>query len=220
MKNIVYILLLVFFGVTFVSCEKDTSTEDHSVITYYVDIQLEGDETMVIPMGSDYQDPGYIALENEKEVTNKVEVQGEVNPDQVGFYPIKYKAVNVDGFPTEVTRSVIVYDPNASPVDLSGTYNGNYAQVYFGKATLTKLANGFYRVSDFFAGIYIYDFEYPSAYVAAGYMQINPDNTIEGLGITSPWGVEELITGSYDPATQTFNYQLAGYGGWFQLVKE
>ena len=220
MKRILFYIVIVFFVSFMASCEKDTSTEDNSVLTHYVDIQLEGEETMTLPQGSDYEDPGFVAYENEKEVSEKVDVIGEVKDDQVGFYPITYKAYNEDGFLTEITRSVIVFDPDAAPVDLSGTYNGNYAQAYFGQATLTKLANGFYRVSDFFGGIYIYDFGYPSAYVAPGYLQINPDNTIKGMGISSPWGAEEFVSGTYDPENQTFTYQLGGYGGMFQLVKQ
>ncbi|MDA3798750.1 MAG: DUF5012 domain-containing protein [Kiritimatiellae bacterium] len=220
MKRIIFFTFITLLATAFTACEKDVTTEDVSTLTYYVELQLEGEQEMVIPLGSDYTDPGFTAVERGTEVDDKVNVSGSVDNESVGFYPITYSVKSEDGWSTIKTRNVIVFDPEASAEDLSGTYAGNYAQAYFGQATITKLANGFYAVSDFFAGIYIYDFGYASAYVAKGYMKMNSDDTFVGIGVSSPWGAEEVQNGVFLRESQTFEYNLAGYGSLFQMVKQ
>jgi hypothetical protein len=220
MKRIIFFTFITLLVTAFTACEKEVTTEDVSTLTYYVELQLEGKEEIVIPLGTDFTDPGFTAIEQGTEVNDKVNVSGSVDTESVGFYPITYTVKSEDGWPTIKTRNVIVYDPEASAEDLSGVYAGNYAQTYFGQASITKLANGFYAVSDFFAGIYIYDFEYAAAYVAKGYMKMNSDDTFEGIGVSSPWGAEEVQNGVYVRESQTFEYNMAGYGGLFQMVKQ
>ena len=119
MKKInLLIAALAFVGLT--SCDYDGS--DDAKVTKYVTIELTGGNQTLVPVGSEYTDPGYTATEGTEDVTSKVVVSGDqVDPDKVGIYNVTYSAKNVDGFAAEVTRTVLVYDP-AITTDITGTY--------------------------------------------------------------------------------------------------
>jgi hypothetical protein len=209
MKNIIYIMLIVFLGIGFVSCEKDTSTEDISEVTYYVDIQLEGEHTMVVPKGSDFSDPGFVAVENDADVTSDVTVEGEVDTDQVGLYALNYTAYNGDNFATEESRTIIVYDPTAPEDDLSGSWDGNRVGLGGGVISISKLGPGIFEVSDLFGGYYEFiagGEGYGSAYRLSSIIQLNADYTYVSLTNSSPWGPWEVLDGVYDPASQVMSH--------------
>ena len=106
MKKInLLIAALAFVGLT--SCDYDGS--DDAKVTKYVTIELTGGNQTLVPVGSEYTDPGYTATEGTEDVTSKVVVSGDqVDPDKVGIYNVTYSAKNVDGFAAEVTRTVLV----------------------------------------------------------------------------------------------------------------
>lgn len=216
--NILFIFALSLLVMT--SCEKEVSTEDVSIITHYITFELEGPEEMVIPLGESYEEPGYTAMEGETDVTGEVDIISTVNVNKAGVYSVVYEAVNEDGFASSVTRAVIVFDPDAPDVDPSGTYDGNYIEGYFGQCEISKVAQGIFFCSDLFGGIYVYDFGYPAAYVAEGYIILHPDFSITSALATSPWGAEAITEGAYYPDNQKFVYKMAGYGGDFTLVKQ
>ena len=78
-------------------------------------------------------------------------------------YTLTYSVTNDDGFTTSVTRTVIVEDPTIT-TDISGTYitvEGTYRDMdgiitnYPGfDVTITKVAGGFFYVSDLLGGYY------------------------------------------------------------------
>jgi hypothetical protein len=201
-------MLVVFLGAGFVSCEKDTSTEDTSEITYYVEIQMEGEKTMVIPKGSEFSDPGFIAVENEEDVTADVSVEGEVNTDQVGLYNISYTAYNEDEFATEESRTVIVYDPTAPEDDLSGNWDGNRIGGGGGTVSISQLGPGIFEVSDLFGGYYEVVAGYGSAYRLHSIIQLNADYSFVSLTNNSPWGPWEVLDGVYNPDSQEMSYTV------------
>lgn len=205
MKKILILLITVTSGF-FLGCEKDTSTEDKSIITYYVSIDLEGNETLSLPLGTSYQEPGYVAMEGETDVSGDVNVVGTVNSAQTGLYTLAYKAKNADGFDSEVTRTVIIYDPEAPETDLSGSYTGTRVGRGGGPVSITKLAPGIFSASDFFGGYYEYIAGYGSAYRLSTIFQLNADNTYISLSNTSPWGPWQILNGTYDPEQQVLSH--------------
>jgi len=73
------------------------------------ELTLKGDGEITITAGNSYQEPGYTASDNvDGDLTDKVEVTGEVNIYSAGTYTLQYKVV--DGYGNEATasRTVIV----------------------------------------------------------------------------------------------------------------
>ena len=209
--NILIIFALLLFVST--SCEKITSTEDESKITYYVTFELEGDALMKIPLGQDYVEPGYTAMEGETDVTGNVQVSGTVDSDSPGLYPIDYSAENTDGYSSSISRTVIVYDPLAPDTDISGYYttsitrtedDGTNPRVYSGEMNITKIAQGIFYVDCLLGGTYSVHYGYGSAYAMTGYIALNADNSISLLSsYVRGWGdgLEGFQNGVYNDAT-------------------
>lgn len=216
MRNIIAIIITALVFV-FVSCEKETSTEDISTITHFVNIELEGDDLMTVPLGDGYEEPGFTAVEGEEDVTSAVEVDGSVE-DEVGLYTLEYSAVNEDGYPSETERTVIVYDPDAPDVDLTGEYAGERVGGGGGTVTITKLAPGFFEASDFFGGYYEFIAGYGSAYRLHTYFQLFEDNTYQSLSNSSPWGPWEVLDGEYDPEDGVLTHTVMQEGFGFDVV--
>ncbi len=225
MKRLLYLFLIALTGISWAGCQ-DITTEDTSVITYYITFDMEGDETMLVPLGTAYVDPGVTAYEGETDVTSTMTVTGTVDSDEVGIYPVTYSAINKDGFPSSMTRTVVVYDP-AVTTDLSGTYTTNAdtyrlyystsAKVYYPgfSVKIDLLAPGVFYVSDYFAGYYDQRAAYGASYAMTGYMKLNTDNTI-GLISSSVkgWGdsLNFLDNAKFDPDKGQL-YWEAGYAG-------
>lgn len=225
MKKIIYSLMLIgsIFGLT--GCQ-DVTTEDHSVITHYVAFEMQGDPIMLVTVGTSYTDPGVIATENGEDVTNAVTVSGDaVDPNIIGLYNVVYSGTNVDGFETSVSRTVIVCNP-AVTTDISGTYKSaagthrlragvtvNYSGY---PVVVTKIAPGFFSVTDFWGGYYYPRLAgYANVYTMSGYVKLNLDNTIGLLSSkVKGWGdsLDGMANGVYDPTAQSLYWEV-GYAG-------
>lgn len=208
----------MFALVGFTSCDYDS--KDDAKITYYVSIELEGDEVFQVPVGTAYVEPGYKAIENGEDVSSKVVVGGDVvDANQIGIYNVTYSAKNVDGFSKSVSRTVVVYNPNVT-TDISGTYTVEAAEgigstvfsrypITGNPVTLTELAPGLYSISDWWGGLYDVTVGYGSMYRASGYFALNTDNTLEGISGSSVWDDElASATGVYDPATGKVDFTI------------
>jgi len=235
MKKIIY-SLFVCLTLVLVSCTDKTSFDD-SKITYYVTFAISGEQTMLVPVGSAYVDPGVKATEGTKDVTTSMKTTGAVNSNLIGLYPVTYSAVNADGYASTAVRTVIVYDPTVA-TDISGKYllaNGSYrltkstgAHTAFSgyTVTLTYIAPGIFHVSDFFAGYYEFRAGYGSAYEMAGYVKLNPDNTIGLLSSkVSAWGdsLNSLANASFNPTTNTIHWEATyanAYTWMLDLTKQ
>lgn len=207
MKKILAYLLVPVLAVALWSCDK--STEGLTGITYYPIIELMGDASMSIPLGTPYEEPGLTAMEGDVDVTDNVNISGTVDHNTVGIYTLTYSVANVDGFSSSVSRTVFVYDP-AVTTDISGTYTtaeGSYRLVlasnyteeqlagmtvieYEGQqwaqsafsgytVTLTQMAPGLLAMSDYLGGYYDQGVDYGSAYAMTGYLQLHADNTLD-----------------------------------------
>jgi len=219
MKKTIY-SLFVCLTLVLASCSDKTSFDD-SKITYYVTFAISGDQTMLVPVGTAFVDPGVKASEGTKDVTSAMKITGSVNSNSIGLYPVTYSAVNADGFASSATRTVIVYDPTIT-TDISGKYllaagsyrltKSNSAHTPFSgyTVTLTYVAPGIFHVSDFFAGYYEFRAAYGSAYEMAGYVKLNSNNTIGLLSSkVAAWGdsLNSLANASFNPSTNSIHYE-------------
>lgn len=218
MKKYRYILVILFSTFLFASCEKET--EGISKVTYYCELDLNGGEILPVAKGSTYTDPGYVALENGEDVSDRVTVSGTVNTAAEGSYTLTYTINNAEGFPTTLSRRVIVYDNSDvnTTNDIEGAYNSTVLRN--GSAlpaaqqkvappwaiTIVKLTDGVYHISDLLGGWYAIGRNYGSGYAGEGVILVKSDNTIDILwSQIKSWGsyVQLVGTSSYDPTTET-----------------
>ncbi|MDD3901758.1 MAG: DUF5012 domain-containing protein [Dysgonamonadaceae bacterium] len=217
MKIYKYSLMLISILFLF-ACEKET--EGISRVTFYTDLQLEGSAEMSVKQGQTFVEPGYIAIENDEDVTDKVQVNGTVNTNTPGAYQLSYVATNLDGFTKTVNRLVIVVPAEVSNVDVTGTYKGQRV----GRAesadacVITSLSNGAFKATDFFGGFYNIVNGYGSAYRLLTYFYITPENEVVALSTNSPWGPWEVQNGLYNPATNVFTHATYQDGFSFNVI--
>ena len=229
MKKIIYSLFVCLLFVL-VSCEDKTSY-DVSKITYYVTYKMSGDQTLLVPVGTAYVDPGVKAMEGTKDVTSTMKTTGTVNSSVIGLYPITYSAVNADGFASSITRLVVVCDPTVT-TDISGGYSlasGSYRKTLSSGAktsfsgysiSLTKIAPGIFFVSDFLGGYYDQRAAYGTSYAMTGYVKLNPDNTLALLSSKiAGWGdsLNSLVNATFNPGTKAIHWDAtyANAYTWF-----
>ncbi|MCL1936892.1 MAG: DUF5012 domain-containing protein [Candidatus Azobacteroides sp.] len=205
------------------SCEKET--EGISRITYYCELDLKGDPTEFISLGSTYNEAGWVASENGENVTDKVTVNGTVNANTAGIYRLVYSVYNSDGFAKTAVRQVIVYDTTPSVIE-SGFYEvspssnrtsfgsgpGTSGSSEFKSGTtiiIYQISAGKFYISDFIGGYYDVGRGYGSTYAMTGLFQLNSDNTIELIDSRiAGWGdgLDAVVDGVYDPTTKTLTY--------------
>lgn len=208
-----YLSLMLGVLFFFTSCEKET--EGMSKVLHF---EMQGDETLLVPVGTKFTDPGFkISLDGE-DVSSDVTIAQNVNAETVGLYQVKYVYRN-DHTGEEVrTRTVIVCDPSVE-TDMSGTYTtqtgtertGSGDAVPFTglKITINQIAPGFFEISDFLGGYYEQKAAYGKAYACSGYVQLKKDNTFTLLSSSIlPWGdtLTGLSNGVYNPEEQSVSW--------------
>ncbi|HEU4788362.1 MAG TPA: immunoglobulin-like domain-containing protein [Flavobacterium sp.] len=168
MKKIFYFLLAIIA----VSC-SETSTDNVSKVTNYPLLTFNGDETMFVPLGSDFTDPGIIATEGGNTIpyttvvgAGKYKGEKNINTDVVDEYSITYSAKNKDDFSGSITRKVIVYKTGDLVNSIEGVYistvtrNGSLLNPAQGSSEdmeyvyIWKNTDNTYEVSDAFGGWY------------------------------------------------------------------
>lgn len=219
--------LLLFIGVS--SCKKDLTSEGVSTTETYVRFDLTGPSTLILPIGTNFVDPGYKGVEGTTDVTDKVKVVSTVDGSTLGLYTITYSAVNIHGYSSSLVRTVIIYNPKSPDIDLSGGYSSTVNRVKPARSfkklnvDIVKIATGFFYISDFIGGFYDQGaaYLYGSSYAVTGYFVINQDNTLslvssqsDGFSAT----LNDFQNGIYDPETgelswdafyTTSNYQFS-----------
>jgi len=215
MKKILISFLLIF--PLLYSCEKDS--KDISRVTYYANLNLTG-SYVVVKLGDTYVEPGYVATENNVDITSKVVVSGTVNTAVPGAYTLTYSVDNKDGFAKTATRIVIVAPNGLSTADISGVYTGQRV----GKAaslhacSITKLAEGVFFATDLFGGYYNFIAKYGPAYSMNTYFYLNADNTYVSLWNDTPWGPWEIQNGVYNPGTGVMTHRVYQDGFGFNVI--
>ena len=95
---------------------EDSSKNKRSITRHIVkedkevpELVLKGETEMTVYLGNSYQEPGYTAMDNcDGDITNKVEVSGNVNTTTKGTYTMTYKVKDNEGNEITKTRNVIV----------------------------------------------------------------------------------------------------------------
>ena len=100
----------VIYHVTDSSGNETTTTRDLPYIDSEAPvITLTGGDTMSLPVGSEFKDPGYTASDNtDGDLTDAVTVTGSVDTSTAGEYTLTYTATDSFGNVATVTRTVIV----------------------------------------------------------------------------------------------------------------
>lgn len=225
MKRIIYICTALYVIFSMASCEKET--EGMSKTLYF---ELQGEKTMLVSVGTSYQDPGFKITLDGQDVSGHVEVSGNVDAQTVGLYPVEYIYTNKDGVKTFQERTVIVCDPSVT-TNMAGSYitaEGTYRKAASGevpypgfKVNIYRIAPGFFEISDFLGGYYHQRAGYGAAYACSGYVQLKSDNTFSLLSSSIlPWNdtVESVTGGTYDPTTGAVSWCSAYAGMLFNVV--
>ncbi|MDP4274434.1 MAG: DUF5012 domain-containing protein, partial [Bacteroidota bacterium] len=165
-------------------------TKDVSTVTTPASITLKGDQTVYVIQGQQYVDSGAV-------VTNGklVKTTGTVLNTVPGSYSIKYIAANNDGVLYTATRTVTVLQLGDGSLDLSGTYFGGRGSVPVpAPVTITKIAQGVFKVSDFFAEYYEVKRGLGATYTAPGLLTYLGNNiAIMPVDASSPWGPINIV---------------------------
>ena len=185
-------------------------------------ITLLGDKTMVLAVGSRYQEPGYLAVDYEDgKISRKVEVKGKVNTTSPGTYIITYSITNSRGVTALAIRTVKVVAQKSNldilltldneslsqKVNINLTISGdgyNYALLPNGARTLLRNTtyevskNGTYQVK-----VYdVYNNEYIKEIVVSNIDDIPPSGSCKAVVTSSKTTVE---------VNATDNKGVAGY---------
>ena len=230
-KSIICLVALVALTLGFTSCEKESA--GLTQITYFAEIVLEGDATMVVAKGSSFVDPGFTATMKGADVTDKVDVSSNVDTSASGVYSVTYSIVNEDGFPASVTRTVIVLDLTSAiegfwactPASYRTNTKSGDVVAYGASFEILILDNGdgTYDVDDLLAGWYAQKAGYGSDYAMQAEIAIADDGAITLNSSSVPgWGdaADALSADAkYDAATQTINYTVT-YAGHLDFTVE
>ena len=74
-------------------------------------VLLEGKQEVIVMVGSSYEEPGYAAFDNlDGDITQRVIVNGTVDPQIMGTYLLEYTVTDSFGNSTTANRTVIVRD--------------------------------------------------------------------------------------------------------------
>ena len=155
MKNKISIIAILFVALLGLqSCKKETSAGLTDVVSFAA-LKLEGPTVQVVKAGTPYEDPGFTATEEGEDITEKVQVAGNVDTDMPGTYTLNYTVANKDGYEQSASRQVFVVPGDALIDDaIAGDYTGTRE----GKAavadacTISVFAEGVYKATDFFGG--------------------------------------------------------------------
>lgn len=224
-KILFYTLLFCLASVGFASCSDDEELTD-SKITYYPEMEIQGDKFTILPIGTPYVDKGCKGTLLGEDCTSSLITEGveDVDYNKAGLYYVTYSHINKDGYLTKAKRTVAVCDPSIT-TDIEGKYkvqSGSYrdynsAQEEFAKysVTIEKAAPGLFYISDLLGGYYDQGRGYGSQYAMTGYIQLLSDNTIkllsshvDGFGDS----LDNMENGKYNPETGEISFDVA-YAG-------
>lgn len=79
-------------------------------------IVLKGKTIISIPMGTIYNEQGFISTDNcDGDITDKVEISDDINTNKAGNYSVNYKVKDKSGNVTEAKRLINVYEKSNIP---------------------------------------------------------------------------------------------------------
>jgi peptidoglycan/xylan/chitin deacetylase (PgdA/CDA1 family) len=84
-------------------------------------IALQGDTTINIYVGENYNEPGYIITDNcDKEIESKISITGDIDNTKAGDYVLTYSVTDFSGNTTSVERTVRVIKKETPVIDGTG----------------------------------------------------------------------------------------------------
>ena len=92
-----------------VSTDEETTGEEAEEETFDLDFSLIGDDVVTIPLNGNYQELGYKASYGNLDLTDAVEVSGQIDTSLVGEYKLTYK-ISYNNIQKELTRTIAVVD--------------------------------------------------------------------------------------------------------------
>ncbi|MBO7597591.1 MAG: DUF5012 domain-containing protein [Bacteroidales bacterium] len=198
-------------------CSKDS--EDHSFITDYASISVEGDDYIFVNYGDDYVEPGVTATIAGEDVSSQLKINNPFQKNTYGKFDVSYSITNADGYQASASRTIIVLDPSSQVkqgfVTIHNTRDG-VEENYDNEVLFYSLGEGNFAVTDLIGGFYAQGRGYGDAYALSGVINIADDGTISlvNAGSTSFGGTAEEVTGVYDVANGTFKISTSylGYG--------
>ncbi len=208
MKKILFIAVSFFFVASFMSCQKDKTTEGISRLTYFPVFDIQGSTNISINVGDNYVDPGVVVTENGTPIDYTTSVSSvffgykgtAVDPNIADVYQVIYSAVNKDGYTASAARTVTVNPANGDFVNsLEGWYtadvNRSAPPSYTGLQYImvSKLGPNKYGISDGIGGYYAIGRGYGNGYL--------------GLGATF---TADIANGVYTPGPA---YTVGSFGG-------
>ena len=90
------------------SCKN--AAEEVFIDTTIPEIVLRGKTTTTILIGDAYRDPGYSAIDNGQDLTNRIIVESDLDEKKPGNYTIKYSVTDDYGNFATASRKIIVED--------------------------------------------------------------------------------------------------------------
>lgn len=187
MNYIKYSAYIILTLALFTSCEDDT-TKGVSRVTTFAEFTVAGEDAYVLPYGSDFVDPGATAEESGEPIDVSTRYTGTyfngtsstLNTEEPDIYTATYSAINKDGFPGSVTRSIVIAPPTGDFVNsLEGLYtmtvvrapgggpaDADYTDREYG--FITKVGENQYTLTDAIGGYYDYGRAYGPGYAAPG----------------------------------------------------
>lgn len=231
-KSIICLVSLLALALGFTSCEKKQSA-GKTDITYYAEIVLNGDATMVVGKGTTFVDPGFKATMKGEDVTDKVTVTSTVDTSTSGIYSITYSIANADGFLASTSRTVIVLDLTdpvegfwaCTPTSYRTNTNTGDAVAYGASFEILIIGKGSgnYEVDDLLAGWYCQRAGYGTNYAMQAIINIADGGAITLVGSYVPgWGdaADALSADAkYDAAAKKINYTVT-YAGYLDFTVE
>lgn len=98
-KILFYTLLFCLASVGFTSCSDDEELTD-SKITYYPEMEIQGDKFTILPIGTPYVDKGCKGTLQGEDCTSSLITEGveDVDYNKAGLYYVTYSHINKDGY--------------------------------------------------------------------------------------------------------------------------
>lgn len=222
----------------FTSCDEDPSASDISRVTYFPEFQYDGVDLAIVPCSTNYDLAPAVALENGIELPTTTVVEGlftgadAFDINVADKYVITSSAVNADGFPGLLTRTVWVACTGDLVNSIEGLYtatvvrNGSASAQYTNMkyVMIRKVSGNVYEISDAIGGYYDIGRQYGEAYRAAG-MTITA-NSIPGndfsfggpIPVGAFGGSAEMTDFSVDPATNSITFTTVWDAGFTFVV--
>lgn len=209
-KIFLYSLALGMMTLGLTSCNDDEDQLSDTRVTHFAELVLLGKTYIEINAGDPYEEPGFTATENGEDISDRVVVTGQVDPNVGGIYNPTYTVSNVDGFSVTDSRTVMVFDHNSIVSAYYGESLYGARHYYDAPISISSLGGNLYLISDILGGFYAYG-RYPQYlgtydFLLDAVICLNDDNSIEVVQFGDwYWGadVPDLLSGSYDPATGT-----------------